>query len=245
MLAPGLLATVASGQAPGALVVAGSVLMAVATLAGAWLAVRRRGRHQVWLGAAAGALLVIALLHLLPDAWFAANAAGLWPLAMPCVAVGSFVLAGLAARCGCWCGASKQHTAGAGAALALAVHRFLDGLALGVAASVTVAGALAVHAAAEGLAAGALLRARPRQAAAWLAAMCLSPGVGAAISIAHPLPSAAEPLLLALAAGVVAQAARISLAASWQAAGGRRLAPATAASFLAAAAITALAVHAV
>jgi ZIP family zinc transporter len=218
--------------------------MAAATLAGAWLAARRKGRHQVWLGAGAGGLLVIALVHLLPDAWSAARAVRLWPVAVPCAAVGSFALARLATRRGCRCGASKQHAAGAGAALALAVHRFLEGLALGFAASFTVAVALAVHAAAEGLAAGALLRARPRQAAVWLAAMCLSPAAGAAISIAHPLPSAAGPLLLALAAGVLAQAARISLAVSWHAADGRRLAPVTA-SFLAAAAITALAVRAV
>src|SRR5262249_41419375 len=50
------------------LVVGGWLLMALATLAGAWLAGRDRGPRQVWLGAAAGALLAIAGLHLLPDA---------------------------------------------------------------------------------------------------------------------------------------------------------------------------------
>lgn len=42
------------------------------------------------------------------------------------------------------------------------------------------------------------------------AAMCGSPLIGAAAG-ALPLPAAAEPVLLALAAGVLAQAARVSL----------------------------------
>jgi hypothetical protein len=44
-------------------VVAGFALIAAATLAGAFLALRGRGPREAWLGAAAGALLVIALLH--------------------------------------------------------------------------------------------------------------------------------------------------------------------------------------
>jgi hypothetical protein len=79
-------------------VLAGFVLMAVATLAGAFLALRGRGPQQAWLGAAAGALLVIALLHLLPDAWSAADAARIWPGLVPVTALGSFALAGLAGR---------------------------------------------------------------------------------------------------------------------------------------------------
>ena len=204
----------AGGHLPAGLVVAGSVVMAVATLLGAWLALRSTRRHEAWLGAAVGALLVTAFVHLLPDAWSAAGTAGLWPLAVPAAAVGSFALAGLAARRGCWCGASRQQTAGAGTVSALAVHRFLEGSALALAASVTVTVALAVHALAEGLATGALLGAQPRQAAAWLAAMCLSPAAGAVIISARPLPAAAQPLLLALAAGVLVQAARISLGAA-------------------------------
>jgi hypothetical protein len=56
-------------------VLAGAGLMAAATVAGAWLA-HRRGHREIWLAAAAGALLIIAGLHLLPDAWSAALAAG-------------------------------------------------------------------------------------------------------------------------------------------------------------------------
>jgi zinc transporter ZupT len=242
---PACFAALAGGPGPARLVVAGAVVMAVATLLGAWLALRHSQRHEAWLGAAAGALLVIAVLHLLPDAWSAARTAGLWPLVVPAAALGSFGLAGLAARRACWCGAGRQYTAGAGTACALAVHRFLEGSALALAASVTVTLALAVHALAEGLAAGALLgsQSRPR-AAGWLAAMCLSPVGGAAATGTFPLPGAARPVLLALAAGVLGQAARISLGASARVPPGRRLAPATAASFLAAAVVTALAVRA-
>ncbi len=75
MLAQAHVAALAGRHLSAGLVVAGSVLMAAATVAGAWLALRRPGRHGAWLGAASGALLVIALLHLLPDAWSAARAA--------------------------------------------------------------------------------------------------------------------------------------------------------------------------
>src|SRR5260370_98501 len=85
---PGALA---GGHLPAGLVVAGSVVMAVATLLGAWLALRSTRRHEAWLGAAAGALLVIALLHLLPAAWSAAGTPGLWPLAVPAAGGGRAV----------------------------------------------------------------------------------------------------------------------------------------------------------
>jgi hypothetical protein len=52
---------------PGA-VLAGTGLVAAATVAGAWLARRRPGQRRIWFAAAAGALLIIAGLHLLPDA---------------------------------------------------------------------------------------------------------------------------------------------------------------------------------
>ena len=188
---------------------------------------------------------MIALLHLLPDAWSAARAAGIWPLAIPAAALGSFALAGLATRRGCACDAGRQHAGGAGSAGALAVHRFLEGSALALTASVTITVALAVHALAEGVAVGALLAGQSRwRVGGWLAALCLSPAAGAAAISASRLPSAAGPVLLALAAGVLAQAARISLRAASRTPAGRRLAPGAAAALLAAAAVTAVAVRA-
>ena len=107
--------------------------------------------------------------------------------------------------------------------------------------------ALAAHAFGEGLATGALLGGQPRRrVAGWLALMCLSPVTGAAAADAFPVPQAAEPLLLAAAAGVLAQAARVSLRAAF-----RGLRPARlllslpAATTTMAAMLTALAVRAV
>jgi hypothetical protein len=197
------------------LVPAGAGLIAAATVAGAWLACRRRGDREIWCAAAAGALLVIAGLHLLPDAWGGACAVRIWPPLVPIAAMGAFTAAGLAARTGCGCRPHTEQASGAGAAAALALHRFLEGSAVALAASAAVAVALAVHAFAEGLAAGALLGAQRRRVAGWLAAMSVSPIFGAVAASAFPVPQATEPVLLALAAGVIAQAARVSLRAAF------------------------------
>src|SRR5215469_3945186 len=227
------------------LVVAGGAAIGLATLAGAWLARRSAARRELAFGAAAGALLVIAGVHLLPDAWSGAGQAGVPAWAVPAAAAASFALAGLAARAGCTCQAEREAAGGAGTAGALAAHRLLEGAALTLASSLTVAVALIVHALAEGLAAGTLLGSVSRRRAAWwLAAMCASPIVGAAVAEIRPVPAGAEPLMLAVAAGVLGQAARVSLAAAFRHVRLVRIAvtrPAAAA--LIAAAVTALAVR--
>jgi hypothetical protein len=66
---------------------AGAGLVAAATVAWAWLARRRPGHREIWFAAAAGALLIIAGLHLLPDAWSGARTARIWAcpaLLLPC-----------------------------------------------------------------------------------------------------------------------------------------------------------------
>lgn len=189
---------------------------------------------------------MIAGLHLLPDAWSTAEAAGLWQPLVPGVALGSFVVSGLAARRGCGCGSGHGGSTGRAAVAALIMHRFPEGSALAVAGSVIAAAALAVHALAEGVAAGALLSSQTRRRViGWLAAMCLGPAAGAVTASAWPLPATASPILLAAVAGVLAQAARISLNAVSHGTDGRRLAPRTAAVVLAAAAVTAVAAHVV
>jgi ZIP family zinc transporter len=206
----------AIGHAPAVLSgLVGAGLIAAATAAGAWLAHRRSRHREIWLAAAAAALLVIAGLHLLPDAWGDAGAVELWAPLLPMAAIGAFTVAGLAARSGCGCWEHTAQSSGAAAAAALALHRFLEGSAVALAASAAVAVALAVHAFAEGLAAGALLGAQPRRLAGWLAAMSVSPILGAVTARAFPVPEATEPLLLALAGGVVAQAAWVGLRAAF------------------------------
>lgn len=226
-------------------VLAGVGLVAVATVAGAWLARRRPGHREIWFGAAAGALLIIAGVHLLPDAWSGARAARVWPPVVPIAAVGAFTAAALAARAGCGCQEHKQQASGAGTAAALVAHRFLEGSAIALAGSVTVAVALAVHAFGEGLATGALLGSQPRRTVGWLAAMSISPLIGAAAAGAVGVPAAAEPVLLALAAGILAQAARVSLRAAFHGLRTSRLLLSyPAAATTTAAVLTTLAVHA-
>jgi zinc transporter ZupT len=208
---------VLSGTVLSSTVLAGAGLVAAATVAGAWLARRRPGQRQIWFAAAAGALLIIAGLHLLPDAWAAAQVARIWPPLVPVAAVAAFAAAGLATRAGCGCQQHREQASGAGATAALAIHRFLEGAAIALAGSAVVALALAAHALGEGLAAGALLGGQPRRrVAGWLALMCLSPVIGAAAAEAFGVPEAAEPVLLALAAGVLAQAAQVSLRAAFR-----------------------------
>jgi hypothetical protein len=227
-------------------VTAAAALLAAATVAGAWLAWRRPGQQQIWFGAAAGALLVIAGVHVLPDAWSAAHAAGIWPWLVPIVAMATFLLAGVAARGCCACQLHDRCVGGASAATALAAHRFFEGSAIALLSSATVVTALAVHAMGEGLAVGALLRGQPRRrTVTWLAAMCASPVVGALATSAFSMPAAADPLLLTLAGGVLAQAARVSLrAACYDLSPGRFLFSRPAAATTVAAALTLLAVHA-
>ena len=95
------------------------------------------------------------------------------------------------------------------------------------------------------MATGALLGAQPRRLAGALAAMSVSPLIGAAAAGAFGVPAAAEPVLLALAAGIIAQAARVSLRAAFHGLRTSRLQSSqTAATVTMAAIITALAVHA-
>ena len=175
------------------LTLAGAVLIAAATLAGAWLAFRRPGRREIWFAAAAGALFIIAGLlaglHLLPDAWAGASAARIWPGLVPVAAIGAFAAAGLAARAGCHCREHAEQAGGTGAAAAVTMHRFLKGSAIALAGSVAVAIALAVHAFGEGLPTGAMHGGQPRRVAPWLAAMRVSPVIGAGPGPAGRAPS--------------------------------------------------------
>lgn len=236
----------AGGRAGPALVVADGLVIGLATVAGALFARRHAARRELCFGAAAGALLVIAGLHLLPDAWSAARQAGMPAWVVPAAAAAAFALGGVVVRRGCSCRAEQEAAGGAGTAAALAGHRLLEGAALALASSVPVAVALTVHALAEGLAVGTLLTPVSRcRRALWLAAMCASPMAGAAVAGTWPFPPGAQPVLLAVAAGVLAQAARISLAAAFHQVRLVRLAIARpAAATLVTAAITMLAVHA-
>ncbi len=196
--------------------VAGLILITIATLAGAGLARRHARRPEVCLGAAAGALLVIACMHLLPDAWSGAQGADIPALWIPLLAAASFVLTGQLVRRGCACQRNRETAGGIGTTIALAAHRLLEGASLALTGSAIVAAALAAHALAEGLAAGTLLTSLARRRAALLlGALCLSPVLGVTITKVAPIPHRLEPLLLAAAAGVLCKAAHISSTAAF------------------------------
>ncbi|MEU4039909.1 hypothetical protein [Streptomyces collinus] len=224
------------GQLPPAASLVAAALVALATVAGAWAARRAPGRSALVPAAASGILLVIAVLDLLPDAWDEAEEAGLPQGTVPFTALAAFALTGTVTRIGCPC--ARQRAGGIGAASGLAVHRFVEGAALALTTSVAVMAALLVHAAGEGLALAALLGPRPgRRMAPWIALACLSPLAGVLVTSAVPLPDGLLPWLLAVVAGVLAQAAWVALGlARRQRPAGRRerTVPVTAAMTLAA-----------
>jgi ZIP family zinc transporter len=101
------------------------VLVAVATVVGAWLARRGSGRSALLLAAVSGILLIIAVLDLLPDAWDEAHEAGVPLWAVPVTALASYGVMGAVVRIGCPC--KPGRAGGVGAASGLALHRFLEG----------------------------------------------------------------------------------------------------------------------
>ncbi len=54
---------------------------------------KEHGHREIWFATAAGALLIIAGLHLLPDAWAGARTAPVWPPLVPIAAIGAFTVA--------------------------------------------------------------------------------------------------------------------------------------------------------
>ncbi|HEX6931450.1 MAG TPA: hypothetical protein VF162_04865 [Streptosporangiaceae bacterium] len=198
---------------------AGTALIAAATLAGAWLG-RRFARLRAMSLTCAGVVLVaVVAADLAPDAWTDLRETGLpWWIAAAGLAAG---LAGTDAlvRRGCACGpawpatgpgpnAATGPAGGRATAVALGVHRALEGAALAVAGSAAVIAALVAHAASEGFALTTLLAGERRgRAAALLAITCLSPVAGVGSLAWVHLPERAAPVLTSVVAGVLLRAA--------------------------------------
>jgi hypothetical protein len=193
---------------------AGTALIAGGTLAGAWLGRRFARLRAISLECSAIALVAVVAADLVPDIWGDLRETGLpWWIAALALAAG---LAGtdVIVRRGCACGPGVELPAGGRAtAVALGVHRALEGAALAIAGSAAVIAALVAHAAGEGFALTALLRGERRgRAAALLAVTCLSPAAGAAGLAWMPLPESAAPIMTSVVAGVLLRAAL----AAWQ-----------------------------
>ena len=190
---------------------AGVALIAAATLAGAWLGRRFARLRTISLACAALALVAVVAADLVPDIWRDLRETGLpWWIALLALAAGLGVT-DVVVRRGCACGPGPA--GGRATAVALGLHRVLEGAALAIVGSAAVIAALVAHAASEGFALTALLSGERRgRAAALLAITCLSPAAGAAVlAWVHP-PAAAAPVLTSVVAGVLLRAAL----AAWQ-----------------------------
>ncbi|WP_141658691.1 ZIP family metal transporter [Carbonactinospora thermoautotrophica] len=179
----------------------GIFLVAAATIFGAWLGCRLTSRSAPLLGAASGVLMVVTIGDVLPGAVSAATDAGLPLWIIPVLGVIGYVAFGLAARNSCACESDPVY--GAGAAIAMAVHRMIEGAALAVIGTGTVLLALLVHATGEGAALAGLLGRSPRRLMPWLVLASASPVIGAWTAWAWVVPASAESVLFALIAGVL------------------------------------------
>ncbi|MGP3920134.1 hypothetical protein [Nonomuraea sp. 10N515B] len=221
-----------AGDAGGAAVWISVLLVALSTLAGAWLARRNSARVVGWLAVSSAVMLVIAVTDMLPDAWGEAAETGvpLW-LAALALAVGFLVLTYLT-RKGCACPTQEGPRGGAhapgrhrrlkeavgaalfggmGTAAALTTHRAIEGSTLALSASVVVVAALVVHYASEGLALAILIDMAGQRLAPWLVVACVSPALGVLVAVISPLPERLVPILLALVTGVLLRTAFVGL----------------------------------
>ncbi|MEU1515077.1 hypothetical protein ABZ490_23500 [Streptomyces sp. NPDC005811] len=189
----------------------GLVLITAGTLVGAWSG-RRWSRHStVLLGAASGVLLAVAGFDIVPHALHEASEVGLSAWAVPVTTLTAFALASaghLMHRRG-----EPGRLVSTGTALALMLHRLVEGMTVVLLTSVLVVAALVVHSVSEGLALTAVLDARGRRRLTpWLLAVCLSPLLGGWITEVAPVQEWVHVLLLAAVAGVMLRGAGTSLA---------------------------------
>ncbi len=204
-----------------------AVLIAVATLAGSWLARRSSTKVSVGLAIASALMLVTALGEILPDAVDDAieQNVPLWTLGVSIV-IGFSVITYFT-REGCAHEHTKEaarHAAGVhrrvkavataalfggtGTAIALAIHRAIEGASLTLSgASLVVLVALLIHSVSEGLALTAMLDLAGRKIAFWMLLACLSPVAGILVAEMSPIPPQATPILLGTIAGVLLRTA--------------------------------------
>ncbi|MEV4109752.1 hypothetical protein [Nonomuraea sp. NPDC049695] len=204
-------------------------LVALSTLAGAHLAQRNAAKISIWLAVASALMLVTALTDVMPDAWREAHATEvpLWLVAL--AGVVGFAIITYFTRHGHphEVGQRGQHApglhrrvkqavsaavyGGVGTAVALSLHRMIEGATLVLAASAIVVAALMIHSAGEGLAMTAMLDMASKRRAPWLALSCLSPAAGVVLAAVAPIPPQSVPILLGLLTGVLVRTAVIGL----------------------------------
>jgi ZIP family zinc transporter len=202
-------------------VLVGAALVAASTVSGVLLSRWAARRPVASSFAVSVVLLVVVLGDLVPDVRRDLAESGTpWWAAVLAALVG-FAAAGALVRTGCGCvprpGEAPQVTGsevagGAATAMAIGVHRALEGAVLALVTSVPVVAALVVHAAGEGFALGALLgRTSRRSGAAWLLIACLSPLVGATLIGPLRLPESVTPLVTSFVVGTLSRIALLAL----------------------------------
>ncbi|KAB8189768.1 hypothetical protein FH608_037810 [Nonomuraea phyllanthi] len=206
-------------------------LVALSTLAGAHLAHRNAARISIWLAVASALMLITALTDVMPDAWreAAATEVPLWVVAL--AGLTGFAAITYFTRHGCahphQPGQHARHApglhrrvkqavsaavyGGVGTAVALSLHRMIEGATLVLAASAIVVAALMIHSAGEGLAMTAMLDMASKRRAPWLLLSCASPAAGVVLATVAPLPPQSVPILLGLLTGVLLRTAVIGL----------------------------------
>ena len=202
-------------------VLVGAALVAASTVGGVLLS-RWSARRPVTSSLAVSVvLLVVVLGDLVPDVWRDLAESGTPSWAAVLASVVGFAATGALVRRGCGCVprpderpqvAGAEVAGGTATAVAIGVHRALEGAVLALVTSVPVVAALVVHAAGEGFALGALLgRDSRRRAAAWLLVACLSPLVGATVIGPVRLPATVTPLVTSLVVGTLLRIAFLAL----------------------------------
>ncbi|WP_431907438.1 hypothetical protein [Nonomuraea jabiensis] len=206
-------------------------LVALSTLAGAHLAQRKADRISVWLAVASALMLITALTDVMPDAWREAVATHVpvWLVAL--AGLFGYVVITHFTRHGCAhphdVGRRARHApgmhrrveqavsaavyGGVGTAVALSLHRMIEGATLVLAASIIVVAALMIHSAGEGVALTAMLDLARKPLAPWLALACLSPAAGVVLASVAPLPPQSVPILLGVLTGVLLRTAMVGL----------------------------------
>lgn len=187
-----------------------ALLTFFSTIAGGMIGRRSERRLHLFLGLAAGMLLGAALFDLLPEALSMAQAGGRTPLLVTGAAAAGFLAFHLLEKFLAFHSHPEPHYGEPGhshvgdlGALAVTVHSFFDGAAIGVgfqassAAGLAIASAVIAHDFSDGLNTAIMLRdSSPRRAKAWLVADAGAPCLGAASTLLwHIGPAALAPVL--------------------------------------------------
>jgi zinc transporter ZupT len=185
----------------------------ISTGLGGIAAIRLRDRLHLLLGFSSGAVLAVALFDMLPEVFSFARGASYMPL----VALGFLAFFGLErytalhrAREHLHAVAAHEQELGATAAAGLAMHSFLDGVAIGIGFQTSadmgllIALGVIAHDFSDGLNTVTVVLAHQnplRRAVFWLVADMLTPVLGAAATLLFTLSAGLLPCLLAFFAG--------------------------------------------